>query len=432
MTAERASSAENGGLAAEIARLWQGRDLLTLANETVRGMSAGTITDWGLADEIESPIPPITLGGGIPDPYTLPRQDLLDAVRRALAAEDDSPLSYGGGMGYERLRDALAEQYTRDRGMPVEADHFMLTNGSAGAIDAVCSALLEPGDVVVSEAPTFSGTLRTFRGKGAEIVAVSMDGDGLATDELDATMQRLASQGRRVKLIYTIANFHNPTGLALSLERREALLRIAAAHGAFVLDDDAYGELYFGAGPPPALSALAGGHGVITVGTFSKVIATGLRVGWVHAQPELVELIGRMRFDMGNSPLLHHTLAEYLDGGRLDDHLAEMRALYAEKLEILAGALTEFAEPYLTFQRPQGGFFLWLRLQKGLTAEAVQRAGIQEGVIFPVGYAFFPDGREPEGGGEHIRLAFSWTAKEDLREGAERLARACARATEAA
>ncbi len=432
MTAERASRTESGGLAAEMARFWQGRDLLALANSAARSMSVGTITDWGLAAAIESPIPAVTLGGGIPDPDTLPRQELLDAMRRAVAAADDSPLRYGGGMGYEPLRDALAERYTRDRGMLVEADHFMLTNGSAGAIDAVCSALLAPGDVVISEAPTFSGTLRTFRGKGAEIVAVSMDGEGLDTDELDATMQRLASEGRTVKLIYTISNFHNPTGFALTLERREALLRIAGEHGAFVLDDDAYGELYFGDGPPPALSALAGGHGVITVGTFSKMIATGLRVGWVHAQPELVELIARVRFDMGNSPLLHHTLAQYLDGGRLDGHVAKMRALYAEKLEILAGALTEFAEPYLTFQRPQGGFFLWLQLQEGLAAEAVQRAGVQEGVIFPVGDSFFPDGKEPEGGGEHIRLAFSWTAKEDLREGAARLARACARATDAA
>ena len=165
---------------------------------------------------------------------------------------------------------------------------------------------------------------------------------------------------------------------------------------------------------------------MITVGSFSKLIATGLRVGWVHARPELIELISRMRFDMGNSPLLHHMLFQYLDGGRLDGHLRRMRTLYAEKLDILAGALTELAEPYLTFQRPKGGFFLWARLQEGLTDEAVQRAGIEEGVVFPLGGSFFPD--QNDAGAEHIRLAFSWTAKQDLRVGAERLARACARA----
>ena len=342
---------------------------------------------------------------------------------RALATEDDGPLRYGGGMGYEPLRIALAKRYTRDRGMHAHADEFVLTNGSAGAIAAICSAMLRPGDIVISEAPTFSGTLRTFRGEGAEVVPVSMDGEGLRTDELGDTLSRLTAEGRSVKFIYTIANFHNPTGVSMSLARREALLRIAAEHAVFVLDDDAYGELHFGEAPPPALAALSGGHGVITVGSFSKTIATGLRVGWVHGSAELVDLIARMRFDMGNSPLLHHMLMEYVSDGRLDEHLDRMRALYAEKLDILAGALTELAEPYLTFQRPLGGFFLWLSLQRGLTAEAVQRAAIDEGVVFPLGRAFYPDGRDA---GEHIRLAFSWTAREDLSLGAERLARACA------
>lgn len=423
MTAERASIPESA--AEEVSRLWAGRDLVTLASDAVQRMSTGSATDWGLAAAVESPLPPVTLGGGIPDPDTLPRRDLLDAMETALAVEDDSPLRYGGGMGYEPLRAALAERYTRDRGLHVEADHFMLTNGSAGAIDAVCSALVERGDVVIAEAPTFSGTLRTFRGRGAEIVSVGMDHEGLRTDELAETMDRLAAEGRRVKLVYTISNFHNPTGRAMSLARREELLRIAARHSAFVLDDDAYGELHFGEPPPPALSALSGGHGVITVGTFSKIIATGLRVGWVHAQPELVELVGRMRFEMGNSPLLHHMLARYIEGGRLDEHIARMRLLYERKVDILAGALTELAEPYLTFEKPRGGFFLWARLQDGITSEELQRAAIEEGVIFPIGRAFFADRTERDG--QHIRLAFSWTRMDDLREGAERLARACAR-----
>ena len=425
MTAERAGGSGPDDLADEIARRWAGRDLYALANEPVATMSIGTPTDWGLPAPVDSAVAPVTLGGGIPDPATLPRGELLEAMRRALAVEDDGPLRYGGGVGFEPLRSALAERYTRDRGVPVDAEHFMLTNGSAGAIESVCSALLRPGDVVISEAPTFSGSLRTFRGKGAEIVSVSMDEQGLRTDELGATMQRVASAGRRVKLIYTIANFHNPTGLAMSLERRRELLRIAAEHGAFVLDDDAYGDLYFERPPPPALSAIAHGHGVITVGSFSKVIATGLRVGWVHARPELVELVARMRFDMGNSPLLHRALVHYLEDGRLDAHIERMRALYAEKVDILASALTELAEPYLTFQRPGGGFFLWVRLQQGLAAEALQHAATEEGVVFPLGRGFFADGQDTDG--EHIRLAFSWTAKEDLRAGAERLARACAR-----
>ncbi len=434
MTAEPADDDRRRDVAAAAARLWAGRDLLDMAVPAVRSMTVGTPIDWGLAAAVESSVSPVSLGGGIPDPDSLPRAEFQEAMEHALAVDDDSLLRYGGALGYEPLRGALAQRYSRDRGLAVDAGHFMLTNGSAGAIEIICSALLRPGDVVISEAPTFSGTLRTFLGKGAEIVAVPMDDDGIVTDQLEATMKRLASEGRTVRLIYTIANFHNPTGVAMSLARRSELLRIAAEHSAFVLDDDAYGDLYFREPPPPALSALSDGQGVITVGSFSKAIATGLRVGWVHARPELIELISRMRFDMGNSPLLHYLLFDYLQGGRLDEHLERMRPLYAEKLDILAGALTELAEPYLTFRRPNGGFFLWVRLQRGLTADAVQRAGIDEGVVFPLGATFFPQGQDfpdgQDGGDQHLRLAFSWTAKEELRVGAERLARACARAAD--
>ena len=413
-------------LAQELARQWSTRDIISLANQNAMAMSAGTATDWGLSSAIDSPITPITLGGGIPDPGTLPRADLIAASERALSIEDDGPLRYGGAMGLERLRDQLAERYTRDRGLVVDAEHFIIENGSAGAINAACTALLEVGDVVICEAPTFSGTLRTFHGHGADVVAVGMDNDGMLTNELAETMDRVAAEGKTVKFVYTISNFHNPTGITMSLERREELLRIAARHSAFVMDDDAYGELHFETPHPPALSALAGGYGVLTVGTLSKVIATGLRIGWVHARPEIIDVIARVRFDMGNSALLHHTLSQYLEGGRLDDHLTKMRAIYQEKMDILSAALTEFAEPYLTFQRPEGGFFLWITLQDGLTAQAVQAAGVQEGVIFPVGRAFYPEGKETDG--QHIRLAFSWTSKDDLRESARRLAQACARA----
>jgi len=415
-------------LADELGRLWAEYDLDSLTSDAAQYLSAGTTTDWGLSAPVDSPIQPISLGGGIPDPESLPRAGLLEAMQRALAQEDDGPLRYGGAVGFEPLRVALAERYTRDRGHHVTPAHFTLTNGSAGAIDLVCAAFLSPGDVVITEAPTFSGSLRTFRGHQAEIVTVPMDHLGMHTEALEETVERLLAQGRRIKLIYTIANFHNPMGAAMSLARREHLLRIAARHGILILDDDAYGDIYFGEAAPRALSGLSGGHGVITAGTFSKMIATGLRVGWIHAQPELIDRCTRMRFEMGNSPLLHRMIYEFMQGGALDRHLECTRALYAEKLDILAGALHEFCEPYLSFKKPAGGFFLWVTLRDGLTADALQAAGLEEGVSFPIGYAFFPNRVDTTG--EHVRLAFSWTSKDDLREAARRLGRACERAVE--
>lgn len=423
MTVESASD-----LTDELGRLWAEYDLDSLTSDAAQYLSAGTATDWGLSAPIDHSVPTISLGGGIPDPESLPREELLEAMQRALAPADDGPLRYGGAVGFEPLRVALAERYTRDRGRPVTAAHFTLTNGSAGAIDLVCSAFLSPGDVVIAEAPSFSGSLRTFRGHQAEVVTVSMDHLGMHTEELEQTVERLIGEGRRIKLIYTIANFHNPMGAAMSLARREHLLRIAARHGILILDDDAYGDIYFGEAAPRSLSALSGGHGVITAGTFSKMIATGLRVGWIHAEPALIERCTRMRFEMGNSPLLHRMIYEFMKDGSLDRHLDKTRSLYAEKLDILASAMHDHCEPYLTFKKPAGGFFLWVTLRDGLTADALQAAGLEEGISFPIGYAFFPNRIDTTG--EHIRLAFSWTSKEDLKEGARRLGRACERAME--
>ena len=253
MTVDSAS-----GLVDELAQLWSQYDLDELTSEATRFVSAGTATDWGISSRDGLVATTISLAGGIPDPGSLPRDELIAAMQRALEAEDDGPLRYGGPVGFEPLRMALAERYTRERGREVTPAHFTLTNGSAGAIDLVCSAFISPGDVVIAEAPTYSGSLRTLLGHQAEIVTVPMDHLGMHTHALEKTIEDLLAHGKRPKLIYTIANFHNPMGAALSLERREQLLRVAAKYGILILDDDAYGDIYFGQAAPRALSALSG------------------------------------------------------------------------------------------------------------------------------------------------------------------------------
>ncbi|RLT43468.1 MAG: PLP-dependent aminotransferase family protein [Chloroflexi bacterium] len=426
----RPVDADVSRLAADLRAQWAKRDIETMASEAARNVSAGNATDWGMTTNIQSELEPIVLGGGIPAPETLPRKALMEAMDRALATEerDDGPLRYGGAYGYEPLRDLLAQRYTRDRGFEVTADWFMLSNGSAGAIDQVCATFIQPGDVVISEAPTFSGTTRTFRGHQAEIVTVSMDDDGMRVDELEPLIQSLQRQGKKIKFIYTISNFHNPMGVTLTLERRVELLKVAAKYGIFVLDDDAYGELYFkGVHHPPALSALSQCEGVISVGTFSKIIATGLRVGWIHATPNVIEQLVRMRFEMGNSPLLHRMLFEFSKDGALDAHINKVRAIYQRKADLIAAGLREFCEPYVSFRRPNGGFFLWVDLLGGLNGGEVQQQAIIEGLVAAAGYGFFPDRVDT---GNHIRLAYSWVPEDELREAARRLAIACAKVAE--
>ena len=213
-------------LADEAARQWAERELDDMTSAAAKYLTTGSATDWGMATTIESVVPPITLGSGIPDPTTLPRQALAEAMARAVDTDalDDSPLRYGGPEGYEPLRDIIAQRYTRDRGFAVGPEYFLLTNGSAGAIDQICAAFVTPGDVIITEAPTFSGTLRTFRGHSAEIVPIDMDEHGMVVEDLEPLIEQLTAQGKRVKLIYTISNFHNPMGVTLSQPRREELI----------------------------------------------------------------------------------------------------------------------------------------------------------------------------------------------------------------
>ena len=418
----RASGAGPGGEAASrVERPGSGPEISSLLSRAARAVGSGSATDWGIAPLLDAPDGVLMLGGGIPDPDTVPRADLSAALARVLAAPGDGALRYAGPLGYDALREAIAAR-SGEGGGP---EQIMLTNGSAGAIDIVCSTFLDPGDVVIVESPTFSGSTRTFRGHGAGVATVPVDADGLDVGALGALLSRLEAEGRRAKLVYTIPTYHNPTGATLSLERRRRLLRLAAGHGALVLEDDAYGEIAFDDGRPPSLASLAGGAGVIAVRTFSKVLATGLRVGWIRAEAPLIGEMAAVRHDMGGSPLLHAMLVEYMAGGRLDAHVDRMRPLYAARARALAESLRRHASPHVDFVEPRGGFFLWVRLAARIPAPALQRAAGEEGVSFPVGHAFYPE--RGDAGERHIRLAYSTLPEEELAEAARRIGRACRR-----
>ena len=406
-------------------RKWAGRSFENLVSEATRTLMNAR-GDWDPPAGITPKQEPVRLAIGIPDSDTLPKDDLREAASRAIERPGDAAFSYGFGMGYAKLRSLIAERYAREKGLQVNEDWFQLTNGSAGAIDLICRTLIEPGDVIISESPTYMGTLRNFRGVLAEVAAVPMDEDGMIVDELEPLIERLSAAGKRIKLIYTISTFHNPTGATLSIDRRIRLLEIAAKHDILVLDDDAYGELYFEDQPPPSLSSLAGGYGVVTVGTLSKTLAPGLRIGWIHGEPEIVQLFGNMRFAMGLNQLMVRVIADYMEAGRLDNHIERARALYRTKMETLADALEHHAGEFIEFRRPIGGFYLWVDVNKGgLAASAVWRTAFEEGVAFTPGVNFFADRRDPDG--ERVRIAFPQTPIERMDEGARRFGEACRR-----
>ena len=399
---------------------WADEDIRTLLNRAALAVGAGTPTDQGVpwvhAPATESPI---LLAGGVPDPETLPRDELLACLERALG--DTGALTYGGVLGFEGLREALADRYSRLDGLPLGPDNFILNNGSSGSISNVCDAFVEPGDVVLVESPTFSGSLRTMRGHLAEIVAVPLhDPEGV-----ERAISVAEAAGRRVKLLYTVADFHNPTGATMPRECREALVEVCAARKVLIVEDAAYADIYFGSAPPPSLYGMAGGEGILRVGTFSKPIATGLRVGWVQAREDFIDALSRVKFDMGSSPLLLRALADYVGSGSMDAHLDDMRVLYKAKCEALCLSLVEHCPDDLQFTKPRGGFFLWV---KSLEADAQTLAGCaaEEGLVFPAGSVFFLNGREDDT--SHVRLAFSTASVEDMAQVGSRMRRALERA----
>ena len=410
----------------EAARHWQQVDLRSLLAESALAIGAGSSTDAGLPWTLPTPLPdPIILAGGVPDPATLPVDDLRDSFDRVLSTSSEEALRYGGVPGFEGLRTALAERQSRIDGVPLEPDNFVINNGSAGGIDSICDAFVEPGDVVIVEGPTFSGSLRTMRGHLAEIIEVPMDDDGVLVDEIPVAIRKAEGSGKRVKLMYTVTDFHNPTGTTLSPERRSELVRLCAEHHVLIVEDAAYADIRFGEAAPSSLYALAQGQGILKAGTFSKCIATGLRLGWVQGRADYIEALVRVRFDMGNSPLLQRAIADYMAGGKLDAHLEEVRPVYAEKCRVLCQSLLSHCQPYVRFKKPDGGFFLWVECI-GPRSQEVAREAAEKGVIFPVGSTFFLDGED--GDTTHIRLAFSTATLEQLAQVGPRLRAAFDRA----
>ena len=420
-------SQEDDDPASALAARWTGRDLSELASAPAARLMS-TPGEWDPPEGVEPKREPLYLSVGIPDSDALPRAQINAAMTRVMASSSDASLRYGFGQGYYPLRAWLAQHYTRTRQMEVTDDWFQLTNGSSGAIDLIVRSLIDPGDVIISESPVYMGTLHNFRGVSAEIVPVAMDDDGLRADLVDETIASLKHAGRRVKLIYTVSSYQNPTGRTLTLERRKALLSVAARHDVLILDDDAYGELYYDRPPPPPMSTLGEGLGVITVGTFSKTLATGLRVGWIHASPDLIALFRRMRFAMGQNQMTLRMIGEFVTDGFYEPHVEAMRRLYKEKMEITADALTRCAGEFLHFERPLGGFYLWPSVVGGVTSEALWRTCMEEGVQVNLGAGFFPDkSADNHGQDEHLRIAFAWTPMEHLEEAARRIAVACQR-----
>jgi 2-aminoadipate transaminase len=342
---------------------------------------------------------------------------MLDATARMLEAEGADAMSYGAPDGYVGLRELICRKYAMFEGLEVGPENIIVANGSGHALSLAFSAFVDVGDPIVCEGPTFSGTLSTIRRHGAEVHEVPVDAEGMDTAVLRERLEALRAAGRRCKLIYTIVNFQNPAGPTMSLARRRELVRLAEEYDTLILEDDAYGELRFEGKEQPSLFALDTNGRVIRAGTFSKILGAGVRLGWLCAPADMIPAFQGFLFGGGVNPYVSR-VATYFLRDFLADHVALLVDVYRAKRDaMLRGLDEELAGTDAEISRPEGGFFLWIKLPTGADPAAVSRLAGEARIGYVQGPAFFPDG----GGKEFIRLAYSYESAEVCYAGAKLL-----------
>jgi 2-aminoadipate transaminase len=350
----------------------------------------------------------ISFAGGFPDPATFPGAVLGELFEDLLG--DPTAFQYGPTAGLPGLRRRLAERLERLQGLRPGADELMVTSGSIEGLELVGKAFLDPGDLVVVEAPTYLGAIMAFRGFEARMKAVPMDADGLMVDALD---------GERPKIVYTVPDHHNPAGVSLADDRRRALVERARRDGFVILEDVAYRELGFDGTSLPSLWSLAPDV-VVQLGTFSKTFFPGVRLGWATGPAEVVSRLvaAKQNSDQCAGALGQRLLEEYEGRGHLDAQIVRARALYARRCRLMLDALARHLGGRAEWTRPRGGFFTWLTFARGTDAVELGRRAAVAKVAFAPGTLFYPDGR----GTAEARLSFSKVRDEDIDQGIARLA----------
>ena len=408
---------------------WLNVDASSLLSTAAQIMMPGSVTDSGrLFPQLDTTHPdPIVLNGGIPDETVFPVDYLAEVFSKTIKENPSDSLMYGGFFGYEGCREEIASRQNKlEKISSLKPENIIMHNGSSGCMENICKTFINTGDIVFVESPSFSGTVRTLQGYGAEIIPVPMTSEGADIDFIKNKVASLSKKNQRIKLFYTIPDFHNPLGIVTSLNYRKEILSICEENQILVVEDAAYTEIYYDTPPPPSYYSLSDGYGVIKMSSFSKITVTGLRAGWIQARKELIGHLIKVRFDMGSSPLIHYVLADMISSGKLDDHITNMRKLYKDKCLSLVNSLKTHCAPYLNFNIPSGGFFLWID-SSPLLAENIINSSQKEGLIFPGGNVFYTD---PSSGQNEFRLAFTRETFNHLEETGIRLQSAIKRILE--
>lgn len=358
----------------------------------------------------------VSLAGGMPNISGLPTDFLADMTSRIVRQHGAEALQYGNGQGEIATREVITEVMRYDH-VQAHPDDVVVTTGSQQALELVTQIFIDPGDVIVAEAPSYVGALGVFRAYQADVVHVPMDDDGLVPEELERTFAELRRAGRQIKLLYTVPNHHNPAGVTLSAERRPQVVDICRRHGVLILEDNPYGLLGYDGDPLPALKSY-NPDGVVYLGSFSKTFAPGFRIGWAaapHAVREKLVLASEAAI-LCPSRFGQLVISEYLTTYDWYTQVKQFRSMYRERRDAMLGALAEFL-PETTWTVPDGGFYTWVTLPDGLDAKAMLPRAVTNLVAYVAGTAFYADDQ----GHSHMRLSFCYPTPERIREGVRRL-----------
>src|SRR5918997_6143348 len=360
----------------------------------------------------------ISLAGGLPDTSTFPAEDFAALMARVAVDASAKALQYGPTEGLDEVKDCVVEVMAAE-GMDVDPEDLLITTGGQQVIDLVCKTLIDPGDVVVAEAPTYPGAVPVFVSYQADVVQIEMDDHGMRIDVLEAELDRLDSERRVPKFIYTIPSFHNPAGVTLALERRHELVRIARERELLVLEDNPYGLLRYEGDPLPTLFALDGGEYVIYLGTFSKILSPGLRLGWTAAPAPVLDKLnlGKGGTDLCSATLSQQFVATYFAERDWRAYVRTQVELYRRRRDVMLAALAEHLPAEATWTAPEGGLFVWATLPDYIDTTDLLARGLRENVAFVPGRAAFLDGR----GGSSMRLNYSGVDEASIREGVRRI-----------
>ncbi len=361
----------------------------------------------------------ISLAGGLPDTSTFPPQSFAAQMTRIAQESVAEALQYGPTEGFEETVDCIL-QVMGAEGMLPDPQDVIVTTGGQQAIDLVCKTLVDPGDVVICEAPTYPGAVPVFCSYQADVVQVECDEGGMRIEELEAVLAQLDAEGRRPKFVYSVPSFQNPAGVTMSLPRRQRLVELARSREMLVIEDNPYGLLRFGGEPLPPLYQLDGGDFVIYIGTFSKILSPGIRLGWAVAPPPVMEkiVLGKQAADLCTSTLTQYFVREYFAEGEWRGYIENLCDIYRRRRDAMVAALAEFFPAGATWTEPEGGLFIWATLPEFIDTGDLLARALRDDVAFVPGQAAYVE----EGRGRNsMRLNFSGVGEGEIREGVRRI-----------